>query len=121
MRSCGTRSCGGEKAEGFCKRDSEKKKTRHQRRNRYGYPHLLTALFDGLHKVSMDFGANGASFLGNEMPEVAGITVQREDTNEPSDCGHIGGSGPFSKRGVFIDSMLNTGKDSLEILCDGSG
>jgi hypothetical protein len=55
------------------------------------------------------------------MSEVAGIAVQREDTNEPSDCGYIGGGGPFSERGVFIDSMLDTGKDSLEVLCDGSG
>jgi hypothetical protein len=112
---------GGEKAECFGERDSEKKETRHQRRNRDGYPHLLTALFDGLDQVSMDLGANGASFLGNQMSEVAGIAVQRENTNEPSDCGYIGGGGPFSKRGVFIDSMLDTGKDSLEVLCDGSG
>jgi hypothetical protein len=120
MRSCGNWSGGGEKTECFGERDSEKKESRHQRRDRDGYPHLLTALFDGLDKVSMDLGANGASFLGNQMSEVAGISIQCEHTNEPSDCGYIGGVGPFSKCGVFIDSVLNASEHSLEILCDSS-
>ncbi len=120
MRSCGNRSCGGEKAECFCERDGEKKETRHQRRDRDGYPHLLTALFDDFDKVAMDLGTNRASFLGNQVSEVASIAIQCEDTNEPSDCGHIGGGGPFSKSGVFIDSVLNTSEYSLEILRDRS-
>ena len=120
MRSCGNRSRGGEKAECFGERDSKKKETRDQRRNRDRYPHLLAALFDGLDKVSMDLGANGASFLGDQMSEVAGISIQREDTDEPPDCGYVGGSGPFSKGIVFIDSVLDASKHSLEILCDSS-
>jgi hypothetical protein len=55
------------------------------------------------------------------MSEVAGISIQCEDTNEPSDCGYIGGVGPFSKCGVFIDSVLNASEYSLEIPCDSSG
>jgi hypothetical protein len=65
MKSCENWSGGGEKTECFGERDSEKEESRHQRRDRDGYPHLLTALFDGLDQVSMDLGANGASFLGN--------------------------------------------------------
>jgi hypothetical protein len=121
MRSCENWSGGGEKAECFGERDSEKKESRHQRRDRDGYPHLLTALFDGLDKVSMDLGANGASFLGNQVSEVAGVSIQRKDTDEPSDCGYVGGSGPFSKGIVFIDSVLDASDYSLEILCDSSG
>jgi hypothetical protein len=55
------------------------------------------------------------------MSEVAGISIQCEDTNEPSDCGYIGGVGPFSKRGVFIDPVLNASEYSLKILSDSSG
>jgi hypothetical protein len=59
--------------------------------------------------------------LGNQVSEVAGVSIQRKDTDEPSDCGYVGGSGPFSKGIVFIDSVLDASDYSLEILCDSSG
>jgi hypothetical protein len=65
MRSWGNWLGGGEKAECFGEWDSEKKESRHQRRDRDGYPDLLSALFDGFDKISVDLGANSASFLGN--------------------------------------------------------
>jgi hypothetical protein len=106
-------SGGAEKSKRFSERNCEKEKTWHQCRDGDGNPNLLSSFLDCFDEFSVNLGTHGSRLLSDEVAEVAGIAIQRENANESTHSRYVGSSRPFAKRCVFIDSVLDPRHDSL--------
>jgi FKBP-type peptidyl-prolyl cis-trans isomerase 2 len=71
--------------------DGEQDRSRYERGDRDGDPHLLIAPLDQRDEVSVRLASHRSGFFGDEPAEISGLALQRNDRDEPIEFPFDGG------------------------------